>query len=211
MGLGHKGPGCEQQAYVAGNTQTPPSGPHHCEDPPVLPSVKGSPFTDGRTGGRPPGDGFCPSSGWLVSGQVQGPRMRRQSPQHRPPSGPRAPPLRYQAGFTRSLGSVPGPGSPPCTAQDGAFSRGPSFAAGLPPPQRQSAPGRPGHLGPGRGSGQGSMPDGDGPGGRVAGPWKSSPWGLRPAPSSVAKSLPWAPTAKPCPEAANQDPAASIL
>ena len=101
--------------------------------PPVLPSVKWSPFTDGRTGGRPPGDGFCPSSGWLVSGQVQGPRMRRQSPQHRPPSGPRAPPLRYQAGFTRSLGSVPGPGSPPCTAQDGAFSRGPSFSAVLPP------------------------------------------------------------------------------
>ena len=97
------GPGCEHQAYVAGNTQTPPSGPQHCEDPPVLPSVKGSPFTDGRTGGRPPGDGFCPSSGWLVSGQVQGPRMRRQSPQLRPPSGPRAPPLRYQAGFTRSL------------------------------------------------------------------------------------------------------------
>ena len=27
MGLGHMGPGCEQQAYVAGNTQTPPSGP----------------------------------------------------------------------------------------------------------------------------------------------------------------------------------------
>ena len=69
MELGHMGPGCEQQAYVAGNTQTPPSGPHHCEDPPVLPSVKGSPFTVGRTGGRPPGDGFYPSRGWLVSGQ----------------------------------------------------------------------------------------------------------------------------------------------
>ena len=36
MGLGHKGPGCEQQAYVGGNTQTPPSGPHHCEDPPFF-------------------------------------------------------------------------------------------------------------------------------------------------------------------------------
>ena len=61
------------------------------------------------------------------------------------------------------------------------------------------------------GAGHGSMPDGDGQGGRVAGPWKSSPWGLRPAPCSVAKSLPWAPTTTPCPEAANQDPAASIL
>ena len=179
MGLGHMGPGCEQQAYVAGNTQTPPSGGHHCEDPPVLPSVKGSPFTDGRTGGRPPGDGFCPSRGWLVSGPDAGPRMRRQSPQHRPPSGPRSPPLRYQAGFSRSLGSVRGPGSPPCTAQDSAFSRGPSFSAGLPPPQRQSAQGRPGHLGPGRSAGHGSVPDGDGPCGRVAGPWKSSPMGTQ--------------------------------
>ena len=80
MEPGHMGPGCEQQAYVAGNTQTPPSGPHHCEDPPVLPSVKGSPFTDGRTGGRPPGDGFPPSRGCLVWGPEAGPRMRGQAP-----------------------------------------------------------------------------------------------------------------------------------
>ena len=69
MGLGHMAKGCEELASVAANPQTPPSSHHHCEDPPVLPSVKGSPFTDGRTGGRPPGDGFCPSQGWLVSGQ----------------------------------------------------------------------------------------------------------------------------------------------
>ena len=80
MELGHMGPGCEQLAYVAANPQTPPSRPHHREDPPVLPSVKGSPFTDGRTGGRPPGDGFCPSSGWVVSGQEAGPRRRKQAP-----------------------------------------------------------------------------------------------------------------------------------
>ena len=79
-GLGHKGPWGEQRAYVAANPQTPPSRPHHCEDPPVLPSVKGSPFTDGRTGGSPPGDGFCPSRGWLVSGPDAGLRMRRQAP-----------------------------------------------------------------------------------------------------------------------------------
>ena len=47
MGLGNKGPGCEQLAYVAANPQPPPSRPHHCEDPPVLPSVKGSPFLYG--------------------------------------------------------------------------------------------------------------------------------------------------------------------
>ena len=80
MGLGHKGPWGEQRAYVAANPQTPPTRPHHCDDPPVLPSVKGSPFTDGRTGGSPPGDGFCPSRGWLVSGSDAGPRMRRQAP-----------------------------------------------------------------------------------------------------------------------------------
>ena len=74
------GPGCEQLAYVAANPQTPPSRPHHCEDPPVLPSVKGSPFMDGRTGGRPPRDGFCPSRGWPISGQDSGSRRRTQSP-----------------------------------------------------------------------------------------------------------------------------------
>ena len=79
-GLKHKGPGWEQPVYVAENTETPPSRPHHCEDPPVLPSVKGSHFTDGRTGGSPPGDGFCPSRGWLVSGPDAGPRTRRQAP-----------------------------------------------------------------------------------------------------------------------------------
>ena len=80
MALGHQGPGWGQLAYVAANPQTPPSRPHHYEDPPVLPSVKGSPFTDGRTGGRPPGDGFPPSRGCLVWGPEAGPRMRRQAP-----------------------------------------------------------------------------------------------------------------------------------
>ena len=103
-GLKHKGPGWEQPVYVAENTETPPSRPHHCEDPPDLPSVKGSPFTDGRTGGRPPGDGFSPSRGWLVSGPDVGPRMRRKAPNHKQPSGQRAPPLAYRARLTGSLG-----------------------------------------------------------------------------------------------------------
>ena len=59
-GLKHKGPGWEQPVYVAENTETPPSRPHHCEDP--------------------PGDGFFPSRGWLVSGPDAGPRTRRQGP-----------------------------------------------------------------------------------------------------------------------------------
>ena len=106
MGLGNKGPGCEQLAYVAANPQTPPSRPHHCEDPLVLPSVKGSPFTDGRTGGRPPGDGFCPSRGWVVSGQEAGPRRRKQAPPQEHPSGQRAPPPLEISG---QVHRVPGP------------------------------------------------------------------------------------------------------
>ena len=80
MGLGHQGPGCEQLACGAANPQTPPSRPHHCEDPPVLPSVTQSPFTDGRTGGRPPGDGFCRSRAWLVSIQDSGRAGAGQAP-----------------------------------------------------------------------------------------------------------------------------------
>ena len=106
MELGHMGPGCQQLAYVAANPQTPPSRPHHCEDPPVLPSVKGSPFRDGRTGGRPPGDGFCPSRGWVVSGQEAGPRRRKQAPPQEHPSGQRAPPPLEISG---QVHRVPGP------------------------------------------------------------------------------------------------------
>ena len=106
MGLGNKGPGCEQLAYVAANPQTPPSRPHHCEDPPVLPSVKGSPFTDGRTGGSPPGDGFCPSRGWLVSGPDAGPRMRRQAPPTQAPLRARGPTLETSGQVHRIPGVV---------------------------------------------------------------------------------------------------------
>ena len=107
-GLGHKGPWGEQRAYVAANPQTPPSRPHHCEDPPVLPSVKGSPFTDGRTGGSPPGDGFCPSRGWLVSGPDAGPRMRRQSPPPQAPLRARGPTLETSGQVHRIPGVVSG-------------------------------------------------------------------------------------------------------
>ena len=107
-GLKHKGPGWEQPVYVAENTETPPSRPHHCEDPPVLPSVKGSPFTDGRTGGSPPGDGFCPSRGGLVSGPDAGPRMRRQAPPTRAPLRARGPTLDTSGQVHRIPGVVSG-------------------------------------------------------------------------------------------------------
>ena len=107
-GLKHKGPGWEQPVYVAENTETPPSRPHHCEDPPVLPSVKGSPFTDGRTGGRPPGDGFPPNRGCLVWGPEAGPRMRGQAPSPQARLRATGPALEISCQVTGSLGSCPG-------------------------------------------------------------------------------------------------------
>ena len=129
MGLGHMRPGCQQLASVAANPQTPPSSHHHCEDPPVLPSVKGDPFTDGRTGGRPPGDGFCPSRGWLVSGQYAGAPRHSQVHPHKCLSGQRAPHLRYQARFPVSLTLHPANGRPPCHPEGHAFSHGPPLPA----------------------------------------------------------------------------------
>ena len=139
-------PGCQQLASVAANPPTPPSSHHHCEDPPVLPSVKGDPFTDGRTGGRPPGDGFCPSRGWLVSGQYAGAPRHSQVHPHKRLSGQRAPHLRYQARFPVSLTLHPANGRPPCHPEGHAFSHGPRFPAVLPPPLRPSAQEGPGDL-----------------------------------------------------------------
>ena len=178
-GLKHKGPGWEQPVYVAENTETPPSRPHHCEDPPVLPSVKVSPLTDARTGGQPAGDGiFRAIASWFIVRMLGG-ASAWQAPHQKAPSGQLAPILKYQARFTGSLGRVRGTGRFPCHPEDRALSWRPHFQAGLSPPQRQSAQGRPGHLGPGRTAGHGSVPDGDGPCGRVAGPWKSSPMGTQ--------------------------------
>ena len=179
MGLGNRGPGCEQLAYVAANPQTPPSRPHHCEDPPVLPSVKGSPFTDGRTGGRPPGDGFPPSRGCLVWGPEAGRACAGRPPQHKPVCEQQAPPLRYLARFTGSLGSCPWnwklsppPGGPflfPWT----------TLASPSPTPAQAECQGTTRDLGTGRGAGHGSAPGGAGPGGRDPRPGTRSPGGSR--------------------------------
>ena len=103
---GHRGPGCEQLAYVAANPQTPPSRPRHCEDPPVLPSVMGSPFTDGRTGGRRPGDGFCPSRGWVVFGPRGGAAQAQAGPTPRASLRATCPPLEISGQVHRVPGLV---------------------------------------------------------------------------------------------------------
>ena len=66
-------------------------------------------------------------------------RLHTQAPAHKPPSGQRAPPLRYQARFPVSLTLHPANGRPPCHPEGHAFSQGPRFPAVLPPPLRPSA------------------------------------------------------------------------
>ena len=186
IGLGGMGEGCDQMAYVRADPKTPQSHPHHCEDPPVLPSVKGSPFTDGRTGGRPPGDAFCPSCGWLVWGQEAGPRRRRQALTTEAPLGAKYPTLEISDQVHRVPGLLSGkwkPSLPP---------RGPRvFPLTTPPcssptPAEEECLGRPGDLGAGQWAGHGSAPGGSGPGGGDPRPGMGSPSG----------TLAWAPTGR---------------
>ena len=215
------GPGCEQLAYVAANPQTPPSRPHHREDPPVLPSVKGSPFTDGRTGGRPPGDGFCPSSGWVVSGQEAGPRRRKQAPPpHEHPSratGPPPPPLEISGQVHR----VPGLLSElrealPATHRTKRFPPWTTRPSSSPTLAEAECPGRTRDVGPGRGAGKRGRPrfrarwSGSG----RADPWSTDRFSRRESglcPCWEAKSLASPATPPPCHKAADLDPAASTL
>ena len=209
--LKHKGPGWEQPVYVAENTETPPSRPHHCEDPPVLPSVKGSPFTDGRTGGRPPGDGFCPSRGWLVSGPDVGPRMRGKAPNHKQPSGQRAPPLAKRARLTGSLESCPGKGKPSVPPRRPRVFPWNTLPGSSPTPARQSAQRRPGRLGREPGAGKVSRPVEPAPSSGTHAHRRVLPGDSGLSPAWAVKSLALVQTAPPCPLAANLDLATSTL
>ena len=125
---------------MAGDAQTPPSRPPHCEDPPVPPSVRGSPLTDGGTGGRPPGDGICQSRRWPVSGQDAGPgRQRAGSPTRSLPRGNGPHPGHIRPASQSPWGPVRGTGSSARHPEVRSFSRGPHLPARLPPRQRQSA------------------------------------------------------------------------
>ena len=83
MGLGHMEPGCEQLASVAANPQTPPSSHHHCDDLPVLTSVKGSPFTvEEQGGGRQEMAFVRAGAGWF--------RVNTRGPHAHPGARPQA-------------------------------------------------------------------------------------------------------------------------
>ena len=165
---------------MAGNAQTPPSRPPHCEDPPVLPSVRGSPLTDGGTGGRPPGDGICQSRRWPVSGQDAGPgRQRAGSPTRSLPRGNGPHPGHIRPASQSPWGPVRGTGSSARHPEVRSFSRGPHLPARLPPRQRQSAREE---LGPrGLDEGRARVPRlvGRGPGGPDPRPGTLSPGGTR--------------------------------
>ena len=110
-----------------------------------------------------------------VAGRLRAERRGLAGPGQKPPCGPRAPPLPYQASFRGSLGCVCATGCSPCHTEDRVFSRGTHRTAGLPPPQRQRAQGRTRGLMPGRGAGHCSTPGGSGPGGRDTRPGTASP------------------------------------
>ena len=174
---------------MAANPQTPPSRQAHYEDPPVLPSVKGTPFTDERIGGSPPGDGFCPSRGWLVSGPSAGPRMRRQAPPPHASLPATGPTLETSGQVHRIPGVVSGETEAfPATQRTARFPVDHTIQQLCHPPHRPSAQGRPADVGPGRGACQGSTPGGAGLGGQdhrprtrssvVSQAW-AQPWRLR--------------------------------
>ena len=81
--LGPLGQGCGSLASLAGNGPDHPSIAPQCEDTPVLPSIMGSPLTDGRTTWRAPGDGFCQSHCCLNLGQDVGPGRHGAGPPNR--------------------------------------------------------------------------------------------------------------------------------
>ena len=178
---------------MAGDAPTPPSRPPHCEDPPVPPSVRGSPLTDGGTGGRPPGDGICQSRRWPVSGQDAGPgRQRAGSPTRSLPRGNGPHPGHIRPASQSPWGPVRGTGSSARHPEVRSFSRGPHLPARLPPRQRQSAREELGTRGLDQVRARVPRLVGRGPGGPDPRPGTPSPGGasgLRPA--WGAKSLSW--------------------
>ena len=161
---------------------------------------------------RPPGDGFCPSRGWLVSGQDSGPCRRRQDPQRKPPSGQRATPLRYQARVPGSQGWCPGNCKASLQPRGSRVSPRTTLPSRSPTPAEAECPGK--TFGPGAVA-QGRP--------RFRARW-NGPWLGRRTPTDAfsrgdsclcpawaAKSLVSAQTAPPYPKATKLDPAASNL
>ena len=117
---------------------------------------KGVTLEEWKNMGRPPGDGFSPSRGWLVSGLYVGRACALRLPSTRLP-GLTRPTLELSDHLHRVPRHLSGNGSPPRHPEDRAISHGPHFPAALPAPQRQCAQERLGDRGPGRGIFQGAV------------------------------------------------------
>ena len=142
---------------------------------------KGVPFTDGRTGARPPGDGFGQRRGWPVSGRDAGPgRLRTGSPSTSLPRGNGPHPGHIRPASQGPWGRVGGTGSSPRHPEVRSFSRGPHLPARLPPRQRQSAREELGTRGLDEGRARVPRLVGRGPGGPDPRPGTPSPGGLGP-------------------------------
>ena len=162
--------------------------------------------------GRPPGDGFCPSRAWLVSGQDAGPgRLGAGTPTRSLPRGNVPHPAGIRPGSQGPWGRVCGTGRSPCHAEDLAISRGPHLPAPLPYPQRQSAGEEVGTWG------RDGVPDTVMcqveriQAGVTHAHGRVHPWEVRPAPSLGGLEPGWAETPPPCPKAGDFDPAPLTL
>ena len=89
-------------------------------------------------------------AGWFRA-QRRGPRRRSRPPHHRLASGERAPPLRYQARFTGSLGSCPGNWKPSLHPRGPRFFPWTTLPSRPPTPAEAECPGK--TWGPGAGVG----------------------------------------------------------
>ena len=128
--------------------------------------------------GEAPGDGFRPNRGWLVSGQDAGPAGAGQAPPtHKPPSGQRATPLRYQARVPGSQGWCPGNCKASLQPRGSRVSPRTTLPSRSPTPAEAEGPGKTFGPGPWRRAGHGSEPGGTGPGLGDAHPRMRSPVG----------------------------------
>ena len=140
-----------------------------------------------------------------------GPRMRGKAPNHKQPSGQRAPPLAKRARLTGSLESCPGKGKPSVPPRRPRVFPWNTLPGSSPTPARQSAQRRPGRLGPEPGAGKVSRPVEPAPSSGTHAHRRVLPGDSGLSPAWAVKSLALVQTAPPCPLAANLDLATSTL
>ena len=97
---------CGHLAYVEANPQTPLARTHHCEDPPFLPSVKGSRLRSGGTWGGPQEMAFLRAAAGSFRAYTWAAHAHSGSQAHAFLGSP-DPPFRGHSSSTGSLGTCP--------------------------------------------------------------------------------------------------------